>query len=148
MMQAGMAGALGHMSVEKKTAITRYYRGNFNKVYGAMAALAPKVNLPIRPDGGFFLLVGIEGMRGCPLPPLASHTLGKTHIENDVDASFALLMGFGQPEGAKCGVAVIPASAFGAPPDAMLLRVSYSSSQEEITAITDRIAQAVAATGA
>lgn len=142
-LQAGMATALTKISVQKKSFITQYYRANFHFLRERLVRAGLWEQVLIEPEGSFFLLLSLPQMLGRPLPPLAARTLGKEQIETDTDLAFALMMGLGSEE--KQGVAVIPASAFGVDAARLALRISFSSSREEITTIADRILRAVAA---
>ncbi len=142
-LQAGMATALANLTVQKKSFITQYYRANFHFLRERLMQSGLWENVLVEPEGCFFLLLALPQLLGKPLPPLAALTLGKERIETDTDIAFALMMGLGATE--KEGVAVIPASAFGADPQRLAVRVSFSSSREEIAAIAERIQRAVAA---
>jgi aspartate/methionine/tyrosine aminotransferase len=149
-LQAGMSAALAKIGAQKKSFITQYYRANFHFLRDRLQQYGLWGQVPVGPEGGFFLLLGFENLKGTPLPEMAANLLGKSTIETDTDLAFALLMGLGLPEGhaRSEGVAVIPASAFGVAPERMLLRISYSSSREEISRIAERIGRAVASIAA
>ncbi len=140
-LQAGMATALARIGQQKKSFITQYYRANYHYLRARLEAAGLAGQMLAEPEGGFFLLLALPQLRGRALPPLAAQTLGKPTIETDTDLSFALLMGLGAM--GHEGVAVIPASAFGVDPARMAVRVSFSSSREEVSAIADRLIRAV-----
>ncbi len=140
--QAGMGTGMATMSKEKKQKISRYYAGNYALLRDIFERGGIAKNILCEPEGGFFVLLKMPELVGKLLPEKAQKILGKTHIENDVDISFALIMGFGQS--AKEGVAVIPASAFGLQSKIPTVRVSYSSTREEVQQIAERIVKAVA----
>lgn len=140
--QAGMAEAMATMSDAKKANISEYYAKNHALMAGIFADAGLAAHVVNEPEGGFFMLLALPQLVGQPLPVRAQEVLGKTTIENDVDISFALIFGYGQAD--KEGVAVIPASAFGFSWDEPVVRVSFSSVQEEVREIAERIVKAVA----
>lgn len=128
--QAGMAAAIANMSFEKKKKISDYYFANYKFL---KRKIAENKNLKIisEAEGGFYVLVDFSYLKGQKIPPLAKEILGGNAdiISTDTQASISLMCGL---LGDKKGIATIPASAFGADENRLILRISFSSNKAEI----------------
>ncbi len=142
-LQAGMAAAFGNMSDAKKTAISDHYERQMTAMRQAFSTAGLTAH-HTAPQGGFYMMLNLSALKGQALPVNAALALGKeagSPITNDYDIAFALLLGLNQPE--RQGVALIPGSCFGYDVNDCLLRVSFSSTAEEVAAVTHRILQAM-----
>lgn len=145
--QAGMAAAMQFMSPEKKRPIAEYYQENCHILYEILKPLNIFPYADYVPEGGFYMLVNLDILLGCPLPEKAQSILDEksdmkhSYIETDWDITLALLCGFGQAP--SQGVASIPACCFGLDASKGWVRLSFSSSKEEVQTIGERISKAV-----
>jgi aspartate/methionine/tyrosine aminotransferase len=128
--QAGMAAAIANMSVASKQKISEYYFENYKFL---KSKVAENKNLKIlsEAEGGFYVLVDFSSFKGKKIPALAKEILGDNAdlISTDTQLSISLMCGL---LGDNKGIATIPASAFGANKNSLILRVSFSSNKDQI----------------
>jgi len=135
--QAAMAAAFGNMSMDKKTAISDYYKSNADLLVNATKNML----VGSAPEGGFYFISDFSFMLGHHMPESAraAYTTSKTIIENDIDICMALMFGFGQA--ANSGLGTVPASCFGIDGTKGNVRISFSAGREDLQQIAVRMNQ-------
>lgn len=136
-VQSGMAAAFQNMSVEKKSVVSDYYKANADYLLGEIGDML--VGAP--PEGGFYFIANFSQMLGkkMPEPAKAAYGVQKNAIENDIDICMALMFGYGQNP--QSGLGTVPASCFGIKSELGLIRLSFSSSRDNLAEIARHIKQ-------
>lgn len=129
--QAAMTAALESLDAQTGQQIRQYYQENAEFLIQELAKYLPPEHI-IRPEGGFYLLARFDSLIGAPICAAARAHLPHAgeHIKTDVELAASLIFGHGMLE--NKGVAMIPASFFGADPSECFMRISFSVSRQEL----------------
>jgi len=142
-LQVGMTAALEGMGQVKKATLSRYYYANASRLQAILSQALPASAIH-PPEGGFYLLADLSCLLGRPVDnPHIEACTGHAMPTLQTDEDIALYLLFGGHQGDKTGVAVMPGSAFGLPREAGIVRLSFSSTPAEVTAIGARVVAAL-----